>query len=131
MAMKDDKLALTYNQGLPSSHDGLRILYDQWADSYDQDYKRFGYQGPQVTASILADYLPDKNARILDFCSGTGMVGEQLKMHQFINIDAIDMSPSSIKVSEEKQIYKTLICSKIGSNPLDIKCGKSSNALHF
>ncbi|XP_072044224.1 methyltransferase-like protein 27 isoform X3 [Amphiura filiformis] len=87
-----------------------------------QDFKRFGYNGPQVAASILADHLPDKNARILDFCSGTGMVGEQLKMQQFINIDAIDMSPNSLKVSEEKQVYKTLICSEIGSDPLDIKC---------
>ncbi|XP_072044225.1 methyltransferase-like protein 27 [Amphiura filiformis] len=122
MGTVDYMFASTYNQGLPTNHDELFILYDQWADSYDQDFKRFGYNGPQVAASILANHLPDKNARILDFCSGTGLVGEQLKTHQFINIDAIDMSPNSLKVSEEKQAYKTLICSEIGSDPLDIKC---------
>ncbi|XP_072022262.1 methyltransferase-like protein 27 [Amphiura filiformis] len=126
MGTVDDMFASTYNQGLPTNQDELFILYDQWADFYDQDFKRFGYKGPHVAASILADYVPDKNSRILDFCSGTGMVGEQLKMHQFINIDAIDMSPNSLKVSEEKQVYKTLICSEIGSDPLDIKCGRPS-----
>ncbi|XP_072022256.1 methyltransferase-like protein 27 [Amphiura filiformis] len=122
MATADDKCLSIYNQALPTNQDELFILYDQWADSYDQEAKQFGYKGPQVAASILADHLPDKNARILDFCSGTGLVGEQLKTRQFINIDAIDMSPNSLKVSEEKQVYKTLICSEIGSTPLDIKC---------
>ncbi|XP_072046648.1 methyltransferase-like protein 27 [Amphiura filiformis] len=106
---------------LPNTIDGLRSHYDQRAASYDENSKQVGYNSPRVTAETLANHLKNRDARILDLCCGTGLVGEQLKnIHQFANIDGIDMSKPSLKVCQEKQIYKSLMCATVGAKPLDI-----------
>ena len=55
------------------------------------------------------------DARILDLGSGTGKVGEALHKLGHRNIDALDLSPESLKVAKEKGVYKNLIQGSMAS----------------
>jgi predicted TPR repeat methyltransferase len=59
-------------------NDELRALYDDWAGRYDEDLQAFGYSYPPVIAGLVARYVRERAAPILDAGAGTGIVGEVL-----------------------------------------------------
>ena len=48
-----------------------------------------------------------------------------------LTIDGIDISEESVKICEDKKIYKRLICDKVGTNKLDIDDSKNMFRLMF
>ena len=42
-----------------------------------------------------------------------------------LTIDGIDISEESVKICEDKKIYRRLICDKVGTNKLDIDDSKN------
>jgi hypothetical protein len=54
----------------------LRAIYDGWATEYDADRQAFGYSYPPVIAGLVARYVRERDAPILD--AGAGIVGEVL-----------------------------------------------------
>jgi predicted TPR repeat methyltransferase len=78
------------------------------------------YVAPKLAAEQLSEKLHDrgltKNAHIIDFGCGTGLVGEQLHKLGYVNVDGVDISPESIKIAEEKHVYRALHCGFMASD---------------
>ena len=50
--------------------------------------------------------MVNKNSRIVDIGSGTGLVGECLNKHGFDNLDALEPSSGMVEISEKRNVYK-------------------------
>ena len=74
--------------------DEVMKYYDEWGikNKYDQDMIDWNYTGPKATVATFIKYAQDKNIKILDAGCGTGLVGIELKKHNYLNIDGMDLS---------------------------------------
>ena len=74
--------------------DEVMKYYDEWGikNKYDQDMIDWDYTGPKETVATFTKYAKDKNIKILDAGCGTGLVGIELKKHNYLNIDGMDLS---------------------------------------
>lgn len=88
--------------------EGMRALYDDWADSYDDTLTDQGYATPTRCAEALAGAAPDLAAPLLDFGCGTGRSGAALHDAGFTTLDGIDLSPGMLAVAESRGIYRRL-----------------------
>ena len=100
--------------GLKTQND-INDLYDEWADSYDDEVEENGYVSPARTASALTQFLP-LEASILDIGCGTGLSGVALNNSGFLNIHGSEINLSMLVNAKKKNVYKSLIQGKI-SNP--------------
>ncbi|XP_013413762.1 methyltransferase-like protein 27 [Lingula anatina] len=105
-----------------SSPETLRKIYDAWARKYDADTTgHLGYVGPVEGARKLAEWVPDKKAKILDAGAGTGMSGAALHEWGYSNLDALDISAEMLVVAEEKGAYNHLFQDNMaGPEPLKL-----------
>ncbi|XP_071786642.1 methyltransferase-like protein 27 [Asterias amurensis] len=104
-------------------NDEIRELYDDFAVHYKQAALKYGYVGHSNFADVVSDVIIDKTARILDAASGVGMVGEEMKKHGFINIDALDPSKPSIDQSKTLDVYTNFICETLDEHRTQIQDG--------
>ena len=94
-------------QGSTSSDD-VRLNYEEWASTYDEDLAVWGYQAPLETASLLKSLIPPSST-ILDAGCGTGLVGAAIRHVGLTgDIDGIDLSPSSLEKARRRGIYRNL-----------------------
>ena len=85
-------------------------LYSDWARSYDQTMiDGLGYLSPQKAAKLLALYVTNKNAHILDVGTGTGLVGKELAQLGFSDIDGIDFSAPMLEMAQKTGVYCQLL----------------------
>ena len=87
-----------------------KALYSDWADTYDKSMMDdMGYLTPTKTAKLLAEYLQDRQALILDVGAGTGLAGLELSKQGFNNMHAVDYSAEMLGVAGKRGIYGKLI----------------------
>jgi len=108
------------------SDEETKALYQDWAETYDDTMlDGLGYLTPFKTADLLAKFLPDKAASILDVGCGTGLAGQALFERGFVNLSALDYSSEMLRVARERKIYSDLIEAdlngvlKLGDNSFD------------
>ncbi|MGH6895205.1 MAG: class I SAM-dependent DNA methyltransferase [Geminicoccaceae bacterium] len=101
-----------------SSNAELRALYDDWAGQYDQDLQAFGYSYPPAIAGLVARYVRERDASILDAGAGTGIVGEVLAILGYTRLTGIDLSDGMLAVARAKGVYAELRNQTLGA-PLD------------
>ena len=95
--------------------------YKVWTgnNKYNQDMVDMNYTAPKETVSTLVKHNLQKDLKILDAGCGTGLVGIELKKHNYSNIDGVDFSQDMLNLVP-KNIYKTL--DKVNlNNPLKYK----------
>lgn len=90
--------------------DEVNDLYNDWAESYDQDLlsQDLDYVAPQEAVQIFKSHFTQKSASILDVGCGTGLSGLALANAGFTQIDGIDLSPAMLEQARQKKVYQTL-----------------------
>eukprot|EP01084_Bolivina_argentea_P311654 539482_1 len=89
-------------------------FYDIWSKDYEECLNQWGYTAPSKCASLLNEYVINKNnsrLKILDIGVGTGLVGEQiLKYDKFKGsiFYGTDISKELLKIADSKSIYSKL-----------------------
>ncbi len=90
-----------------SSDDGIRALYDAWAQTYDAGFgEAMGYQLPRAVALAFAG--AGGVGPVLDFGAGTGLVADHLAHMRIGPIDAVDLSEKMLRVAQSKGHYRDL-----------------------
>ncbi|WP_120500379.1 class I SAM-dependent methyltransferase [Roseovarius sp. EL26] len=90
-----------------TSREELTQIYDEWADSYDADAKTRHSAQPRAVATVFCSLNLNKATRILDIGAGTGLIGEGLKKHGYLDISALDPSVKMLEMARCKGIYKS------------------------
>lgn len=115
--MENEYLPKVYNLSTPEE---TRLLYDEWADSYDTEIMENGYATPLRVARALAAQLKNLDRPVLDFGCGTGLSGAALIQTGFTAVDGADLSADMLAEAREKGVYRDLWQVHAGSDlPFD------------
>ncbi len=103
---------------LSTSEDNVDY-YNAFASSYDTDFAdALGYHYPAAIAAAYRDAATATDIPIADIGCGTGLVASALNFPRG-QVDGIDISPEMLRVSEEKQLYRSLYNADL-SKELDV-----------
>jgi len=117
MQDKDDHSWL--RQGSTSSAEVAKT-YDDWAATYNETLADWDYRAPGYAARLLQSHIPPASV-IIDAGCGTGLAGTALRDAGFTGpIDGIDISPSSLRQAEQRDVYRHLETANLQALPLDI-----------
>jgi len=95
--------------------DELLGVYAGWAEAYDAEMDKIGWQTPKNVAQVLKDVVnPPKDARILDVAAGTGLICKFLHEFGYTNFDALDPSEEMLQVAKSRNIFTNFFVSFIG-----------------
>lgn len=86
----------------------LAAYYDKWAESYDADLPKMGYDAPKRAAAIMVEQGVPFDAPVLDAGCGTGLTGLELSRAGYRDITGIDLSLESLQAAEDKGVYRHL-----------------------
>ncbi len=103
-----------------TSREQLAKTYDDWASDYDADMQSTGYIHPAIMIGLVARYVKDPIAEILDAGVGTGTLGQLLSILNYTNLHGIDMSKGMLAIARERTVYAQLTQGILGE-PLDFK----------
>ena len=95
--------------------------YDEWGENnkYNKDMIEWNYTGPKESVDVVKKYVNNKDALIFDAGCGTGLVGVELKKHNYKNFHGADLSQKLLDSVPEK-LYQKLI--KVDLNqPIETK----------
>lgn len=84
-------------------------LYDDWANKYEEDVRKWGYEMPEKCAAMLKKQAPagkEDTYKILDAGAGDGLSGKAITDQGFKEVIGIDLSPELIKIANKNKIYK-------------------------
>jgi len=90
----------------------VRILFDQYAERFDEALGRLAYRGPELVhaalgAACAALGRPFAFVHGIDLGCGTGLVGVRLESHVG-TMDGVDLSPNMIRLAARRGIYGEL-----------------------
>lgn len=103
-----------------ASRQELAKSYDDWASDYDADMQSTGYIHPAIIVSLVARYVADPAAAILDAGVGTGTLGQLLSILGYTNLLGVDMSEGMLTKARIRNIYTDLQQGVLGE-ALDFK----------
>ncbi len=103
-----------------ASRQELAKSYDDWASDYDADMQSTGYIHPAIIVSLVARYVADPAAAILDAGVGTGTLGQLLSILSYTNLLGVDMSEGMLTKARIRNIYTDLQQGVLGET-LDFK----------
>ena len=100
-----------------TAQDAVKDLYEDWAETYDDDVTENGYMTPARCAAALASHLADQDAPVFDFACGTGLSGAELAAEGFTQIDGVDLSEAMLQTARGKGVYSSLLKAEPGALP--------------
>lgn len=83
-------------------------FFNHRADYYDRQMNGM-YNAPSVAASSLSEVVSNKNGKLLDIATGTGLIGEALCKKGFKNLVALDRNKKMLEKAAAKNVYRQLI----------------------
>lgn len=84
-------------------------IYDQWADTYDDEVGEWSYRAPEIAAGLLLEHGDADFTPILDAGCGTGRVGRALRdLGYHGEIHGADASPESLAFAARRDVYADL-----------------------
>ena len=96
----------------------LRGIYDDWAESYEEDLVGWGYIGPSLNCGLISRHVAAGDGPILDAACGPGNLGNLLYQLGFRNLIGIDISEAMLAKAEARGIYQACRVMTLGE-PLD------------
>lgn len=111
--MNDDKIsdneAIDAALHLDGDPGKVKQFYAEWAKSYDRDVGDARYNGPEIAARLLQQYLEDEAAQLLDAGCGTGQVGRELHALGYRVIDGFDLSAEMAELADATGVYRRVV----------------------
>ncbi|NXF96389.1 MET27 protein, partial [Eubucco bourcierii] len=97
-------------------------LYDDWADSYEQNVAALEYRAPHLAAASLAFAFPTPpaEARVLDVACGTGLVARELHRRGFRCLHGVDGSAGMLELAQRTGLYRQLWQCVLGQEALPV-----------
>ena len=90
--------------------DYVKVLFDRFADSFDERLNLLDYKAPELVAESVSDAIgpPQANLAVLDAGCGTGWCGSLIK--PYVNrLEGVDLSPEMLKVADKTGDYDRLV----------------------
>jgi predicted TPR repeat methyltransferase len=103
-----------------ASREQLAKTYDDWASDYDADMQTTGYIHPAIMVGLVARYVTDPAAAVLDAGVGTGTLGQLLSILNYTNLHGVDMSEGMLAKAHARKVYADLRVGILGEH-LDFK----------
>lgn len=111
--MSDEKIsdneAIDAALHLDGDPQNVKQFYEDWARNYNLDTTSSDYTGPAISAKLLSQYLSAKKSRLLDAGCGTGLVGIELQVLGYDNIDGFDLSDSMAEQAVATGAYQQVL----------------------
>lgn len=85
-------------------------LYEEWANTYDNDMSTVAYPGPAKLIEQFEKLDVAKEAKILDICAGTGAIAKELIKRGYTNLHAFDGSEAMLAKAKQENLYKSYTC---------------------
>lgn len=105
-------------QGASLSTEDIRRHYDDWAQTYDETLRSWGYRAPEEAAAMLGTRLAAE-AALFDAGCGTGLSGHALRERGFTGrIDGADLSEESVALARARGIYDSVAVTNFNALPL-------------
>ncbi|MCE2518055.1 MAG: methyltransferase domain-containing protein [Alphaproteobacteria bacterium] len=97
-----------YSLSTPDQH---RRYYDEWADTYDDDFVAAeGYAAPHHLSGIFARVMTPDDLPVADIGCGTGLVGQCLRNHGIDGaVHGFDISPKMMEIAAAKGGYDKFV----------------------
>jgi predicted TPR repeat methyltransferase len=91
----------------------LRMLFDRFAGSFDENLSDLGYRAPELLAATLGEYVAsDGRLEILDAGCGTGLCGPLLRS-MARRLVGVDLSPGMIEKAQPRNVYDELVVGEL------------------
>ncbi|QEG01742.1 Magnesium-protoporphyrin O-methyltransferase [Stieleria maiorica] len=99
--------------------DYVRDVFDQFAETFDDQLNSLGYAAPQWVRTLLArlDVAADGRHCVLDAGCGTGLMGQPLRPYAS-ELVGVDLSPKMLSRARDRG-YDSLVCSELGAFLID------------
>ena len=94
----------------------VETFYEKWAKKYDDILSYSLLDINDYSGELLAKYLPNKDAVILDVGCGTGFTAVAAAKYGFKTIDGTDFSEGMLKEAKNKGVYRNLFKGMISDN---------------
>lgn len=96
-----------------------RALYAEWASAYDDDvFGRMQVTGSAMVADLLAEYVEDVTAPVVDVGCGTGAVGLRMSALGYTNLSGFDLSPEMLAIARATGVYRSLVAADLNDVPV-------------
>lgn len=82
-------------------------VFDGHAESFEAHLAALKYQGPEMIARLVGDWIPRKSRQILDLGCGTGRNGPLFRPHA-ARLDGVDLAPRMLQVTARTRLYDHL-----------------------
>lgn len=93
-----------------ASNEYVRQVFDRFANTFDEDLRELGYQGPQVLAAAITEELghAEQSLDVLDAGCGTGLCGPLLRRYAR-KLVGVDLSPAMLDRARRLNVYDELV----------------------
>ncbi len=108
--------------------DELRDSYAAWAEQYDRDVLKMGYQTPGLVAAMVARHVEPSAQPLLDCGAGTGLVGLLLAGLGYRDVRAMDLSEDMLALANARGCYSEIRQGILGE-PLEYPDGAFAAAV--
>ena len=101
-----------------ASDDYVRVTFDAFAESFDEDLQELGYRAPQLLADAVARHRgaarDGARLHVLDAGAGTGLCGPLLRPHA-ATLVGVDLSAAMLAKAHTRGLYDELVVMELGA----------------
>jgi predicted TPR repeat methyltransferase len=95
-----------------ASDEYVREIFDESAESFDNNLERLDYRAPPAIAKALAQRADDKISTVLDAGCGTGLCGPLIR-ELCRSLVGVDLSAKAIERARARKCYDELVVSEL------------------